>query len=434
MEKVTEAKTCTHCSANFDITDKDLEFYDKISPVFGGVKYPIPSPTFCPDCRQQRRLSFRNERKLYKRKCDLTGKEIISIFSPDKSYKVYGQSAWWSDKWDAMEYGRDFDFSRGFFEQFEELSRDVPTISMINYNSENSEYCNYSLNLKDCYFAHWISDSQNSYYVNIWNALKNTVDCMVVSMIENSYELIWCAKIYNSFFCLKCENSSNLYYCNDCIWCDSCLFCSQLTNKKYCILNTQYSQEEYALKKDEVLSNFDYYYRKYKELYLNTPQKNMYSINAENCTWDFLYYCKNSKYCFDSKWLEDCKNITNSWWWKNAYDVYWLIMWSESASEYILESVSILWYRNVFCLNCDNVKYLIYCTHCYSSDNLFACTWLRNKSYCILNKQYTKEEYEELVPKIIEHMMTSPLTRGDWGGFEWGEFFPSSISPFGYNE
>ena len=26
-----------------------------------------------------------------------------------------------------------------------------------------------------------------------------------------------------------------------------------------------------------------------------------------------------------------------------------------------------------------------------------------------MNKQYTKEEYEELVPKIIEHMMKNPL-------------------------
>jgi len=30
--------------------------------------------------------------------------------------------------------------------------------------------------------------------------------------------------------------------------------------------------------------------------------------------------------------------------------------------------------------------------------------------YCILNKQYSKEEYEELVPKIIEHMQKT----GEW--------------------
>jgi Zn ribbon nucleic-acid-binding protein len=58
----------------------------------------------CPECRQQRRLSFRNERNLYKRDCDATGKSIISIYSPDKPYKVYNQDFWWSDNWDAMDY------------------------------------------------------------------------------------------------------------------------------------------------------------------------------------------------------------------------------------------------------------------------------------------------------------------------------------------
>ncbi|USN59161.1 MAG: hypothetical protein H6767_03615 [Candidatus Peribacteria bacterium] len=34
MEKIVETKTCKHCSVSFDITDKDLEFYEKVSPVF----------------------------------------------------------------------------------------------------------------------------------------------------------------------------------------------------------------------------------------------------------------------------------------------------------------------------------------------------------------------------------------------------------------
>jgi len=122
-EKIVETKTCKHCGASFDITDKDMEFYEKVSPVFtnfnpgvsfltpglkllesGKIKYLIPSPTLCPDCRQQRRLTFRNERKLYKRKCDFSGKDIISIYSPDKPYKVYEMDFWLSDKWDALNY------------------------------------------------------------------------------------------------------------------------------------------------------------------------------------------------------------------------------------------------------------------------------------------------------------------------------------------
>jgi hypothetical protein len=130
-ETLAETKTCRHCNDSFPITDKDLEFYEKVSPVFDGKKYPIPPPTLCPDCRQQRRLSFRNERKLYKRKCDATGKDMISIYSPDKPFKVYHQDFWWSDKWDATEYGHadGMDFERGFFEQFRELALRVPIIN-----------------------------------------------------------------------------------------------------------------------------------------------------------------------------------------------------------------------------------------------------------------------------------------------------------------
>jgi len=127
--KIIETKICKHCFCKFDITDKDLEFYEKISPTFpnpdslesGFKKYIIPSPTLCPDCRQQRRLSFRNERKLYKRKCDFFGRDIISMYSPDKQYKIYHQDIWWSDEWDASDYGRDFNFNKNFFEQFETI-------------------------------------------------------------------------------------------------------------------------------------------------------------------------------------------------------------------------------------------------------------------------------------------------------------------------
>jgi hypothetical protein len=50
---------------------------------------------------------------------------------------------------------------------------------------------------------------------------------------------------------------------------------------------------------------------------------------------------------------------------------------------------------------------------------------LKNQQYCIFNKQYTKEEYEIIVAKIIAHMVVIG---------EWGEFFDPSLSPFGYNE
>lgn len=141
-DPIVQWKTCTLSGTEFPISQSDLEFYDKISPTFDGIKYPIPTPTLCPEERQRRRLLFRNERKLYKRKCDASGKDIISIYAPNAPYKVYDQKFRWSDERDPMDYSRDFDFTRNFSEQFKEFMGDVPRISLTNTNSENCEYCN----------------------------------------------------------------------------------------------------------------------------------------------------------------------------------------------------------------------------------------------------------------------------------------------------
>jgi hypothetical protein len=50
---------------------------------------------------------------------------------------------------------------------------------------------------------------------------------------------------------------------------------------------------------------------------------------------------------------------------------------------------------------------------------------LAKKKYCILNKQYSLEEYKKLKEKIIEYMKKTG---------EWGQFFPIGTTGFGYNE
>ncbi len=78
-----------------------------------------------------------------------------------------------------------------------------------------------------------------------------------------------------------------------------------------------------------------------------------------------------------------------------------------------------------FCNKISKSSDLLYCDYCFQCNSCFGCIGLRHKKYCILNKQYSKEEYENLVSKIIKHMEKTE---------EDGEFFPSKISPFGYND
>jgi hypothetical protein len=59
---------------------------------------------------------------------------------------------------------------------------------------------------------------------------------------------------------------------------------------------------------------------------------------------------------------------------------------------------------------------------------------VQKKQYCIFNKQYTKEEYEALVSKIIQHMNEMPYVDKRGRIYRYGEFFPSELALFAYNE
>ena len=71
---------------------------------------------------------------------------------------------------------------------------------------------------------------------------------------------------------------------------------------------------------------------------------------------------------------------------------------------------------------------------CYSSKFLFGCVGVRDHDYVILNKKYTKIEYEKLLPKIIEHINKMPYVDKQGRVYKYGEFFPIELSPYAFNE
>ena len=110
--KNQETKSCQNCRNDFTIEPDDFGFYEKIK---------VPPPTWCPQCRLIRRFSFRNERYLYKRTCELCKKEALSMYGPNVKRKVFCPACWWSDDWDQYENATDYDFSKSFFEQYKIL-------------------------------------------------------------------------------------------------------------------------------------------------------------------------------------------------------------------------------------------------------------------------------------------------------------------------
>ncbi|MEI8091018.1 MAG: hypothetical protein WCG98_01925 [bacterium] len=250
-DPIVEWKTCKVSKQEFPIFQSDLDFYDKISPVIGGQKYIIPTPTLCPEERQRRRWIFRNERKLYKRKCNATNENIISIYSPDTPYKVYNSAFWRSDKWDPLQYGRDFDFSKTFSEQFDALVKDVPLVALRNRESENSDYTHCCYGNKNCYMIFNTDHSEESFHSYISDDLKHCIDCTYVFGGQQCYECTDCNSVYQCMRCKRCKQCSDCKFCINCENCNFCFGCVNLVNAQYCFFNEQLTKETYNKKIDE---------------------------------------------------------------------------------------------------------------------------------------------------------------------------------------
>ena len=425
----SETRVCQNCHQNFLIEPEDFNFYEKIK---------VPPPTFCPECRSMRRLIWRNERSLHHNVCALTGKKIISMFSPDVNVVVYDRDVWWSDKWDPLVYGQDYDFSRPFFEQYKELLSRVPVASLGNTNIINSDYGNHNFDLRNCYLIYASLHAENVLYAQGVVNVKDSVDLYTVMKSENCYEGSLSAGLYNTHFSFDSDESlDSMFLANNCYNLQYCLGCVSLRNKKYCIFNEQYTKEKYEKKLAEYdfgsYKNLENFKKKYEEFILKYPRRFAGIIKSASVTGDYVMSSKNSKHVFDVYGeVENSKYITHAVKLKESYDGYGV---GENA-ELLYEGVDLGLNasRNFFTVLNHGSMNTQYTYMCYHSQNLFGCIGIRNGDHIILNKKYSKEEYENLVPKIIEHMNEMPYVDAKGRVYKYGEFFPAEFSPFYYNE
>ncbi len=389
----------------------------------------LPLPTICRDERLRRRLANRNERRIYKDKCDLTGKSIISLYSPDKPYKVYSQEAWWSDSWDGRDYGRDFDFDRPFFEQLRELRRSVPRLSLMNTKAENSEYCNITTSNKNCYLVFGGDYNEDCIYSVFSMHSKNCSDLYWVNRAELCYDLVDCSDVYNLKYSqnsYNCRDSAFLYECRGC---KDCFMCVGLRNKQFYIFNKQYSPDgfkqemkKYNLGSWKKVSELKVEFEKFK---FNFPRRYAHILNCENATGDNLGNIKNAMNCFDIEGpAEDINDVLIGGW--NLKDAL--------NCDHVGHNIELI-YEMVGSIESYNCAFgsfnwaghdLRYCDMVVNNcKNLFGCSNLKKSQYCILNKQYSEKEYFEMRDRIIEHMKEIG---------EWGQFWPVQDSMWAYNE
>lgn len=268
--------------------------------------------------------------------------------------------------------------------------------------------------------------SENVHYSYWVYSSTNCLDCHICDKIEKCYNCVLC------FNCFDCTHSYKLIDCRNCHFsfnlsnCSDCILSTNLKHKQYCIQNIQYTKDEY----EQRIKNYNFgslakikeYQQQFNEITKNIIVRYTNQVNCENCTGNDNYDSKNALDCFM------CQNTENS-----------RFSFGQEAAKYCYDSMggTYEWCYEVnhvglkannclFCSGVLNSTYNMYYSEwCHGCHDCFGCVGLRNKSFCVFNKQYSQEEYEKLVGQIVEKMIANQ---------EWGEFFPVSLSPFGYNE
>ncbi|MEK7097416.1 MAG: hypothetical protein AAB906_01045, partial [Patescibacteria group bacterium] len=164
------------------------------------------------------------------------------------------------------------------------------------------------------------------------------------------------------------------------------------------------------------------YSKRFGELYQKAVRRNVYKYLSEGSIGDNLLQCKNCYWAFVN--LSESENLRYT----NSTDK------ARDSMDVFGGTNFELCYDSSAALNCNQVRFskmiragleVEYSAECSNCEYLFGCFGLRNKKYCIFNKQYKPEDYWMRVDEI----KTAMLARR-----EYGEFFSVKDSPHPYND
>ena len=350
---------------------------------------------------------------------------MISFFDVETPFPVYCNDCWWSDKWDPASYGQEFDFSRPFFDQFQELLQAVPKAGVLQINNENSEYNSLLAYSKNTYMSPGSYYAEDCLYVRKSQYSKDCLNANFLDHCELTAFSTNCRNCYRAHHLINCRGCSESAYLENCVNCQDCFMGCNLTGKRFYFKNRQLSEEDYRRTVESYKSkSLKEVWAEFEQFKNGEPKRYQNQLNCENSSGDYLYNSRNASDCYDCFDIEDSKYLVECVTVKNSMDLSMHDKDIEFCYELCTggESNYNLKFGLCACAS-PNSSYLY---SCFYLNDSFGCDGIhaRQKNF-ILNKKYSEKEYESLVSRVIEHMKKTG---------EYGEFFPIRISPFPYNE
>ena len=326
--------------------------------------------------------------------------------------------------WDQMNL-MEIDSGMSFMEQLHSLRKIFKHPNIITFgNNETSDFSDVVFGAKNAYlsFTIWGNSENIIYsticYINCRNILNSV---RVTDNSENVYYSKIVTNSYNIFYSRYIDNSSDIRFSSNLIWCKHCIWCDNLINQSYCINNKSMGKEIYEQEKYKILNQKDNF-----NIFFASVNNKALNYESDNSSGVGILYSSNIKDWFYVKRATEWRNLIFIDWINHAnnyYDVF--EAWVNSDDFYAVSNAG------------TNSNHLYCCTQIESSSNLYysyhmefcsfclGCIGLKNKSYCILNKQYSKEERYEKVDEIFSQMEKDGTL---------GQFFPATMNPFYFND
>ena len=202
--------------------------------------------------------------------------------------------------------------------------------------------------------------------------------------------------------------------------------CTNLRQKQYYVLNEPVSKEEYdavrrGLESNNALTELRKSFEKFR---LKFPQKYMRGFQNENVRGNYLTHAKNAWHCFDCRDVWDARYCFQSF--MKLKDCLDTDQCGEGELLYECANLGYNAYNVRFSQMCLNqLNNLTYCELCFNGcSDLFGCIGLKKKKFCILNREYSEEDYRKLLSRVIAHLQLTG---------EWGENLPPMAATTDYN-
>lgn len=405
---------CPITGLSFETSEQERKLY---------ALFDLPVSDMHPFLRFVMRFAHGNNWSLYWTTDMRSGKKILSCYDPKEFPKIVEHAYWMSNEFDAREYGRDIDFSRPFFEQYFEMVREVPRPNVTILNCENVEYANHVFWSKSCYLCFICFYCENVLCSFRARKCRESMYAFNCRESELCFSCANCVSCFDVQYAELCSNCSDSRFLSNCIDCSDCYQCVNLKHKQYCIGNIQYSKDEYESRMKEIdLSSYQQFQSEHTRwmAFLETqPIQAERNINCEDSTGTFLTNCRSCFHCSNLSNAEHCVNAYGN----NVVDTCDA---SAEGSERGIMTVGFLSsQRVVFTMIAEHCYDIFYSQHMFQSHDCFGCFGLKNNAYCILNKQYSPEEYGVLKERVVTLMKETG---------EWGTYFPLNYSPFAYED